>query len=106
MIELTLLVELNQHAAEKRNGLYVVRVFVLDFLQSLVGLVEIVLVEVLLGLDEPNIQRVLLVQQIENGHLCLPQLLLRRRGLPSAALIINSQHLLLIPVQKHLGKGR
>ena len=61
VVQFALFIKLNHDTAKQRNCFDIIWVLVLYFLKSFIALVKIVLVEKLLGLDEPDIEGVLLV---------------------------------------------
>jgi hypothetical protein len=68
IIELTLFVQLNEDTAVQRYDLNVERVVVNYLLEYFIRLLKVLVIEILFSLYEPDVQRFLLIQQVQDGH--------------------------------------
>jgi hypothetical protein len=90
IIELTLFVQLNEDTAVQRHHLDVKWIVINDLLEYLIRLLKVLVIEILFSLYEPDVQRFLLIQQVQDGHYscahwwcssALPFVLLDHRGI-------------------------
>ena len=68
IIELALLVQLDEDAAVQRHHLNVKWIIINNLLEDLVSLLKVLIIEILLSLYKPDVERFLLVQQIQDWH--------------------------------------
>lgn len=64
IIELTLLIQLDEDTAVQRHHLNVKWIVIDNLFEYLVSLLKVLVVEILLSLYEPGVERFLLVQQV------------------------------------------